>query len=194
MRGDGPLRPGCRAGADHVAERLIRANTPKPAGFPLAQGVLGTSFERMAKHNPWFPHRPGHDAHVIKFRMRVLRPISTSHCHRKADDRTSKFQSSLGHGARDDMRKQRIARDQDVGARYGDPKQEMGETAEKCMEAAAVFRAHDRESWEWRAFMAIERRWYAPDAAFARTELILFFGRIFHQAIWWVGYYRMDGR
>src|SRR6266849_2319584 len=98
MRGQSPFRLVRGRRRNNIPKWLVRRGPSKPSRAPLAKIVLRSSFQRLPKEQPWFPHGSRHYADIGKFLVGCFRSISTSHGHDEANDFSPPLKTRFGKG------------------------------------------------------------------------------------------------
>src|SRR5437588_12148158 len=105
----------------------------------------------------------------------IFRPIATAHCHRQTRYIPPHLQAALCHRGGYDVREQRVACDNNVGARDDAAHKRNAKTFEKLVQFLAVFGVKDRKPRKRGAFLPMEEWGKRPEAAMPMARLGLLF-------------------
>lgn len=124
--------------------------------------------------------------------MGVLRAVTATKRFDDADNLAALLETARNEGIVDEMRDERVGRDEHVGPGYEHAGQLVGQLPEKYPQVLAVAAIQDRESRHRLSLTAVKTGRNPPDAASAVAPFFEFLERVFDESVRRIGDDRVD--
>src|SRR5258708_26515611 len=159
MAGDAPFLLWGFSAMNNIQERTARRQPAESAGLEALQTFTNghSGGQRFAEQAPRLVTATRHGTHVWEFVFRALGPVAAPECSNQTNYLAAKFEAAGNERGEDELGKEGIACEQDVGAGAEHWEKGLSPFDKKIFKALALFSIESGEPGQRRAGVPVKR-------------------------------------